>query len=460
MKKSENILLLGLGSLGYYLAKRLTQDGHNVTAIERNHKLIAQAKEDLDARLINGDINDSRTWEKAAPSEMDYVLAMTNNDALNIVAAVMAEHYGIPQRIVRTRTINIWSEHAILKAQDFNVNLIIRPEELTAQEMVRLLEMRTGSIKIDFGEGELAVVVLNVVANTELDKKNIRDLATQYSEFPFQVVSVGRDIDTYIPDGNFTLRANDHVYVLLNSINIPLLAKLAGLSERQKGRVLIVGGGRTGSRVAELIEDSYKVRLLESNEQKAEELHHVLKRTECLHGDGSDRSTLIQAGLLNTDTVITTTGDSETNIMSAVLAKHLIQTRSGDRHDARVIAHVQRAEYLTLASALGTDLAVSEKVLVANQILRYIRRGHVLSVAHLHGCDAEMVELIADTNSPITRCTIAELPGLKDRIVIGAVYQGGQWTIARGHMRINKGDRVVCICDDEHLGELQELFMN
>ena len=98
----------------------------------------------------------------------------------------------------------------------------------------------------------------NVVANTDLDKKSIRELAAQYNEFPFQIVSVGRDIDTYIPDGNFVLQANDHIYVLLNPRNIPLLAKLAGLAERKKGRVLIVGGGRTGSRVAELIESSYK----------------------------------------------------------------------------------------------------------------------------------------------------------------------------------------------------------
>ena len=216
-----------------------------------------------------------------------------------------------------------------------------------------------------------------------------------------------------------------------------------------------------GRRVAELLQGSFPVRLIEHDARRAEELSHALKKVEVLHGDGSDAATLLQAGLVDMDTIITATGDNETNIMTSVMAKHMMGDQQGNGAvGGKTIALVQREEYLVLASSMGADVVLDKKILAGNQILKYIRRGKLLSVAQLHGCDADVVELIADPGAPITRKPLFELEEMRDKILIGGVHQKGAWRTAVGSTRINAGDKAIGICRSCHLPDLQRLFLS
>lgn len=462
MKKSENILILGLGGMGRYLAGRLSHEEHQVTVIERHADRVRRAEGDLDARLLVGDALDFDNWGAAGAADMDYVIAVTDNDAVNILSSEIAQKLGIPQKIARVRSMRIWEPDALLGADDLGIDLVIRPEELAAQEIVRLLKTQAGTVQIELGDGELKVVATHVRRKSPLAQMQVKDLSEKFDEFPFKIACVARDIDTFIPGGDFKILPDDHLFILARNQDTSLLMELAEVHMEHRHSVLVVGGGPIGARVAELLEPFYPVRLVERDEQRAEELSYRLKRTEVLHGDGSDSKVLLQAGLLTMDTIITTTGDNETNIMIGVLAKHLIQTRADDylATIGKTIALVQREDYLVLASAMGADLAVNRKILAANAILRYIRRGHVLSVAHLHGCDAEVVELLADPGSPITRTPLFELSRLRDRIMVGAVERDGKWRLADGATQIQAGDRVVCVARADELGALQRLFLS
>ncbi len=461
MKKSENVLILGLGSMGSYLARRLVHEGHHVTAIERDAKILGEADATLDARLIAGDAVDFDCWAEAEAAKMDYVIALTNDDAVNILAAQMADHLGIGQKIARIRTVKVWSKEALLTAQDLKLDLVIRPDELAAQEVLRLLKMQHGNVVIDVDNGDLQVVTLPIGQGSPLANMTLSRLAETYAHMPFRVVCVARDIDTIIPGGDFGLRLGDRIHLITHRASVPLLMELAQVIADPRDRVLIVGGGLFGLRLAELLQSSHTVRLLESSEARAEELSHKLRQTECLHGDGSDRETLLQAGLLHMDTVIVATGSSDANIMTSVLAKHLIQTRGDERQAeiSKTITLVKREDYIGLAAALGTDIVLNAHILAANEVLRYMRRNYVLAIAHLHGSDAEMVELIANPGSPITRQPLHAFDGLTDRIKIGGVCTDGSWDIARGVTQINDGDRVVCVCTVDGLAELQRLFL-
>lgn len=461
-KKSENILLLGLGGVGYYLAKRLSYEGHAVTIIESSPEELRRADAEIDARLIQGDATDFSCWVEADARKMDYLIAVTDNDAVNILSAMIAQKCGIQQKISRVRAMELWSPNALLTPEDLGIDLIIRPEELAAQEIARLLKMRAGNVVVDMGAGNVQVVATHVDRKSPLSLMSVRDLSAKHDDLDFRIVCVARDIDTIIPSGDFKLMPDDHVYILARTEDLPEIMSLAEISEDRRHRVLIVGGGLVGARVAELLEDSFPVRLIEQDEQLAESLSHRFKRVECLHGDGSEADTLIKAGLLHMDTIIAATSDNETNIMTSVLAKHLIQRRSDDpaAEHGKTIALVQREEYLVLASAMGADLAVNKKVLAGNEILRYIRREQVLSVAHLHGCDAEVVELVAEAGAPITKRPLHRLPELENRIILGAICRGGDWEIATGSTQVEPGDKAICICTSQHLRELQGLFLS
>ena len=465
MKRSERILILGLGGIGYYLTKRLTQDGHAITAIETDAELVRHANGEIDARLVQGDALSFSSWNDVREEAFDYLIAVTDNDAVNITASMIAARCGIRQKIARVRALEIWRPDALLSQRDLGIDLVIRPGELTAQEVARLLKMRAGNVVIDVAGGEMQVLATPVEERSILCRKTLREIATLDPSFNFRIVAIARGIHTIIPGGDVRIEPHDHVFVLVHSANLARVMKLAGVTEERRNRVMIIGGGLIGARVASLLEDSFPVCVIERDEQRAEQLSCLLKNAECLHGDGSDGDTLIQAGLLETDTIITATGDNETNIMTSVLAKHLIADHKGatiaelERACGKTIVLVKREEYVVLASSMGADIVLSSKVLAGNQILKYIRRGQLLAVAHLHGCDAEVVELVAETDSPITRKPLADVAGLKDHIIIGSVWRSGQWKIAVGATRICPGEKVIGICSSHHLSDLQRLFL-
>ena len=320
--------------------------------------------------------------------------------------------------------------------------------------------MRSGNVVIDVGDGQMRVMAIRVEEGSELSHSHLRDLSQRYAEYDFRVVAIARGIQTIIPGGDQEILPHDHVYILAPADRLPDLLRLAGMEDEGPHRVMIVGGGLIGARVAQLLEKSFPVTLLEMDELRAEELSHKLKHTEVLHGDGSHADTLIQAGLLRMDTIVTATGDNETNIMTSVLAKHLFQhrTQHSELGAGRTIALVNREGYQVLASTMGADIVLNRKVLAGNRILKYVRRGRLLSVSHLHGCDAEVVELVAEPHSSITRKPLMEIGTMKDRIIICGVLREDSWKIAVGSTHIRSGDKVVAICASDSLPDLQRLF--
>jgi trk system potassium uptake protein TrkA len=459
-RSSENILILGLGGVGYYLARRLSSEGYAITVIESDPDKIRRADGELDVRLIRGDALSFDSWKEVHGEEFDYLIAVTNDDAVNIMASQIGHKVGVERTIARVRSVQIWREDAILTPEELKIDMVIRPGELTAREIARLLKMRSGNVVVDVGGGELQVMAIRVEEGSELSHSHLKDLSQKYAEYEFRVVAIARGIQTIIPGGDREILPHDHVYILARSARMPELLRLAGLQDDGPHRVMIVGGGLIGERVATLLQDTYPVTVLEVDETRAEELCHRLPRTEVLHGDGSHADTLIQAGLLNMDTIVTATADNETNIMTSVLAKHLFQSSRSkiEAGAGRTIALVNREGYQVLASTMGADIVLNRKVLAGNRILKYVRRGRLLSVNHLHGCDAEVVEIVAEPHSSITRKALAEVGTMRDRIIICGVLRDEGWKIATGQTHIRAGDKVVAICGSDALPHLQRMF--
>jgi len=459
---AENILILGLGGVGFYLAKRLIHEEYAITVIEPDAKLIAQADGQIDARLIKGSAMDIQCWKEANAEKMDYLIAVTNNDAVNMMAAMIAHGFGIERKIARVRSSDFGSSDSILTAEDLKIDLLIHPEELVAQEVVRLIKINSSNEIIDIAQGEIQLLASGIDESSPLVNKNLKEIAGIYSSFPFRVVAIARGISTIIPGGNEVILPHDHIFVMAAQENLPSLMELTGVRNQRQQKVMILGGGRVGSRIAELLEKSVSVKLLEKDEKRALELSSNLAHTDVMHGDGSDGDILTMAGLNNMDTFVTTTGENETNIMTCLLAKHLIKkenTNGNKKKECKTIALVSKEDYLVLAATIGSDIALNKKVMAGNEILKFIRRSEFLSVAHLHGFDTEVVELVAAPKSPIIRKSLSKLDAyLQDKLIIGAVFREESWQIAVGDTHIQAGESVIVICLSKHLKDVRKLF--
>ena len=459
---AENILILGLGGVGTYLAKRLVHEGYAVTAIEPDSRLIRHTDGYLDARLIQGSAMSIDCWREANAESIDVLIAVTDNDAVNMLAAMIADRFGIPLKIARVRSMDFDGQDAVLNAHDLKIDLVIHPEELAAQEIVRLVKRTAGNEIIDIADGQTQVMATRVHETSPLAHQKLKTLSMTYNSFPFRVVAIARGITTILPGGDHEILPQDQVLIMAARQDLPELMALTGVEQQRRHRVMILGGGLVGCRVAELMGKDVKVKIVEKDEARAAELCHRLNDVEVLHGDGSDAEALDLAGLTDMDTFITASGENETNIMSCMLAKHLMNTTNGNARskERKTISLVNKEEYLVLAATSGSDIALNKKVLAANEILKFIRRGELLSVAHLHGFDAEVVEILAAPDSPITRIPLSKIdPSFYGKILIGGVYRDEQWKIAVGNTRILPNERVIVICKSLHLKDVHKLFL-
>ncbi len=460
--KSTNILIMGLGGVGYYLAKRLVHEGYAITAIESDNALVRQADGNVDARLFQGNAMSIECWREVSAGKMDYLIAVTDNDAVNMMACLIADRFGIPRKIARVRSLEFGGEKSLLSAEDLKIDLIIHPEELAAQEIFRLIKLRAGNDIIDVAEGQIQVMATRIHEKSPLAYRKLKDISKDYREFPFRVVAIARGITTLIPGGEHELLPQDQAFFMTSNENLSRLMDMTGVDQQKRHRVMVLGGGRVGRRLAELLGKTVEVRLIEKDEKYAQELSHSLSDTEVLHGDGSDSDVLVSAGLLDMDTFITATGENETNIMSCVLAKYLMNSPNGELHgkQRKTIALVNKEDYLVLAATMGSDIALNKKILAGNEILKFIRRGELLSVAHLHGFDAEVVEIVAAPNSPITRKPLSKLDSSHyGKIMIGSIYRDGAWQVAVGDTHIQSDERVIVVCVSPHLKDVQKLFL-
>ena len=459
-KKAENILIIGLGGIGLYLAKRLVREGYALTVIEPDADLVRKADEHLDARLITGNAMSITNWQEANAGAMDFMIAVTDNDAVNMLSAIIANRFGIEQKIARVRSGEYGRKDSFLSADDLKIDLFIHPEELVAQEIERLIKRAAGDEIIDIALGKMQAMATRIDDDSPFAGKSLIDIARSYNDISFRVVAIARGIETIIPNGHTEIFPHDQVLIMAGTEDLPRLMEITGVQKERRLRVMIVGGGLVGSRIAELLGRTVRVKLLEKNEKRAEELSSMLPDTEVLLGDGSDKDVLIAAGIVDIDTFIAATGENETNIMTCMLVKHLAGRGDNGSDKTKTISLVNKEEYVVLASTSGSDIAINKKILAGNEIFTFIQRSEMLSVLHMHGFDAEVVDLIAAPGSPITRKKLAKLDTtLADHIIVGSVFRDGLWETAVGETRINAGDRAIVICDSLHLKDVRELFL-
>ncbi len=457
---AESILILGLGGIGLYLAKRLVHEGYALTVIEPDSELIRRADESLDARLITGSAMSIECWKEANAGEMDFMIAVTNNDAVNMLSAMIANSFGIEQKISRVRSLEYGQEDSFLTAEDLKVDFFIHPEELAAQEIVRLIKRTAGDEIIEIALGKMQAMAARIDDESPFAGRTLIEIAKEYNDVSFRVVAIARGITTIIPTGKTEVLPHDQVLIMAGTEDLPRLMEVTGMKKKHRLRVMIVGGGLVGSRIAQLLGKTVRVKLLEKDEKRAEELSSMLPDTEVLLGDGADKDVLNAAGLTDMDTFISATGENETNIMTCMLVKHLVETQGENERQTKTISLVNKEEYVVLASTSGSDIAINKKILAGNEIFTFIQRSEMLSVSHMHGFDAEVVDLIAAPKSPITKKSLAKLDKiLVDHIIVGSVFRDGEWETAVGTTHVHAGDRAIVICDSLHLKDVRELFL-
>ena len=443
------IIIAGAGEVGFHLAKLLSYESQEITLIDSRKDSLIYADTHLDIKVVKGDATSIAILNDCRVNNADLFIAVTASETTNITASVLAKQLGAKKTIARisnTEFIDFKDEVGFTK---FGIDELISPESLAAAEIELLLNQSVFSDTYEFEDGALTMLGLNLTRTAKIVGKTVKEAAHLMPEVHFVPIAIQRYGShlTIIPRGDTVLREGDHVVFMTSKGGDEEICKLTGKFKTEIKNVMILGGGRIGSKTArDLTDHKFNIKLIEMERDKAFELADELPNTLLINGDGRNVELLDEENIGDMDAFISVTGNSETNIMSCLVAKN--------RGVKKTIALVENMDYYELSHSIGIDTLINKKLLAANSIFRYIRKGEVVAMTKLSHMDAEILEFVVNDSSKAVGKEVKEL-NFPRTAIIGGVIRNDEGIIALGDFKIEAGDRVVVCCLPQSIKKME-----
>ncbi|NNL83773.1 MAG: Trk system potassium transporter TrkA [Winogradskyella sp.] len=446
------IIIAGAGEVGFHLAKLLSYESQEITLIDNNKESLAYAGEHLDIKTIKGDATSISVLKEAIIADSALFIAVTSSETTNITASVLAKQLGTQRTIARISNTEFIDNKEELGFSRFGIDELISPESLAASEIGLLLNQYGFNDTYEFEEGALTMLGLRLSRTATIVGKTVQEAAELYSELHFIPIAVQRYATQYtiIPRGDTQFKEGDKVVFMTSKGGDQELFELSGKVKTDIKNIMILGGSQIGYKTAkDLCDSKFNVKLIENNKSVAEDLADDLPNALIIYGDGRNVDILDEESISEMDAFISVTGNSETNIMSCLLAKS-----KGVR---KTIALVENMDYYQLSQSIGIDTLINKKLLAANNIFRYIRKGEVVAMTKLTNMNAELLEFVVKPNSKICNKVIKDL-NFPRSAIFGGVIRDGKGIIPLGSFKIEEKDRVVVCCLPQSISEVERFF--
>lgn len=443
------IIIAGAGKIGFHLAELLSLENNDIVLIDTDQKVLNHASSALDVMTIRGDAASFGTLEEVRIADSKLFIAVTTSEKTNLVAAMLAKKLGAKQTIARLENTDHLTEQQLVTLQELGIDSLISPQQLAAEEISRLVKSCSFTDIIPFGDGKISVVGIILENNSPLLNRTLIDIDASDSLESFLIIAIIRDHQTLIPNGRTVLRKGDKVYFITKEKDAKNIEQLVGCARINVNQVMIIGGTTLGYETARLLENDYRVTLIETDKERCLELASILSKTLIINGEENNFNLLESEGLSNSEVFITATDNEETNIITCLLAKA--------KGVKKTIAQVENRDYIPISQNIGLDTLINKKLIAANHIFRYVRKGHVNAMATLQGIDAEIIEYVLTKNNVLTRKPIMDLK-LPKSVIIGGVIRGEEVFIPDGHFQLQQQDKVIVFTLPKAISQVEKIF--
>ncbi|WP_314618900.1 Trk system potassium transporter TrkA [uncultured Selenomonas sp.] len=427
------IVIVGAGKFGYSIAELLANEEFDVVLVDQDETRLEAARNTLDVLTIAANGASPITMNDPDIREADILIAVTAGDEVNMIACILAKKHGITHTVARIRDMQFLSEAKEYLKQNFDIDLMLNPELITAREIYRILMTPAALDVEDFASGKVRLFETKVTRHSPLANIPLKDL-----EMPKAVLAgmIFRDQRMIIPHGDDCLMPHDNAYFIGDPVEIQKFSQtFVHRDARRLEHVMIIGAGRTGRFLGKMLDEAdVAVKIFDIDRERSRLAAEVLENGLAICGDGTDIDLLTEEGVASADAVVCLTEDDKLNLMLALLAKHLGAKKT--------IVRVARGEYIELMEKVGVDIVLSTRLLSASEVLAFARRGGVVSVSLLEGAKAEAVEVIVQEGAPVAgvRLMDARLPR---ECLVCAYVRGEEAVIPNGASVLLPGDRTI-----------------
>lgn len=443
------IIIAGAGEVGTHLAKMLSNENHEIILIDTEEERLKPVDSTMDVLTYVGSATSMNILQEVLQKKTDLFIAVTHWEDTNITSSILAKRLGAIKTIARIDNLD-YLEHSTLEFfKSLGIDSLIYPELIAAREVLSLLH-ETGTTEfMEFCGGKLAMYVQKLDEKAPIIDKTLQEISITRSTDKYRAVAIKRDEITIIPRGNEYFRVGDLVFVISTSEGIDDMMITSGKENFEAKSIMILGGSRIGKHVALYMQKTCQVKLIDSDPARCEALSDILEDTLIINGDCRNADLLEQEGIGQMDAFVAVTGNSETNVLSCLLAKKL-----GVR---KTIAEVENMEYINLAENIGIDTIINKKISAASRIFRHTTNPNVTQVKYMTGTEAEVIEFNVPENAKITKGTLRSLDFPRNSIVGGGTRDGVPF-IATGDTIIKPNDKVVVFTLPSAYDKLSKFF--
>jgi trk system potassium uptake protein TrkA len=445
------VIIIGAGKVGFSMAQLLSGENHDVVVIEQSPERQQILEEILDVQVVCGSGSSTSVLESAGVRNADMLLAVTEFDELNMIACLLAKKHGVKTTVARVRNPEY------LEVKDFSLNsilgidLIINPERVTALEIAEIAR-NPEALNVDYyADGKVQLMELELKEDSPLLDNKLKDLD---NSIPYNIVSIVRKHKMLVPNGDDILKVGDHIHLMTRTADMKNVEKLLGFYSRKVEHVTILGGGRTGYYLAQILEQTkpaMSIKIIEKDLCRAKQISQKLKHTLVIHGDGSDYQLLEEENIMSSDLFVAVTNDDKINLLCSLIARNLGVPKT--------VCQVKRTDVMPLAEQIGIDTILSPRLLTAGAILKYMRVGDIISVTLFGEERAEMLELLAQPGAVALNKEIRHIK-FPSGSVIGAVVRNEEVIIPNGSFQIQAHDRLIVFSLLKSIHKVEKLFLN
>jgi trk system potassium uptake protein TrkA len=201
------IVIVGAGKVGYFLSKRLCQDGHSVSIVEKDKAACEEIAKELDVLVIRGDGCDPQILEQAGAARTEVIAAVTGDDEDNLIICQLAkERFGVHRTVGRVN--NPQNEQTF---SELGVDIPMNSTEIIARIIEEEVSFSDFVSLLSFKRGKLAIVRVDLPEESPVIDKQVKDI--QWPENSV-LLSILRQDDVIVPRGDTILKAGDDVIAL------------------------------------------------------------------------------------------------------------------------------------------------------------------------------------------------------------------------------------------------------
>lgn len=449
-----NIVIAGCGKIGRTVIASLTAEGHSITAIDTNPKPLEAVSGMYDIITVEGNAADTDTLTEAVVEKADLFIAVTGSDEINMLSCFIAKKMGASTAVPRIRNPEYNDQSLSHLHQYLELEMSINPDLLAAGELYNMLKLPAAVNVESFSRRNFEIAEIRLKPDSLLCGLRLIDMRKKYPG-TYLVGIVQRGDKVIIPDGTFELACNDIIGITAPPVDLLKLLRSLNVIQKQIKSVMIVGGGRTSYYLSKmLLSGTTKVTIIERDLKRCRELSEALRGATIINGDGVDNELLLEAGLENTDAFVTLTGMDEENILLAYSAS--------EKQIRKVIAKVNRDEFMPVAKKMELDSIITPRKIVADIFVGYARAlnnslgSKVETLYKLMNGAAEALEFEAQADHKYAGIPLKDLR-LKPNTLVAGVVRGRKAMIPTGNDAILPGDKVVILSTGKKLTDLADI---